>query len=39
MRVGHAGKGSSPAAQEALGLNRDAVLHPKKAEGERLREG
>jgi len=31
--------GSSPAAQQELGLNRDATLRPKRSEGEKLREG
>ena len=39
MRLGRAPAGSSPAAQEALGLNQDAVLSRHKSEGERLREG
>jgi hypothetical protein len=30
--------GSSPAAQQKLGLNRDATLSPRKGEGETLRE-
>jgi hypothetical protein len=30
--------GSSPAAQDRVGLNRDATFRPKKTEGERLRE-
>ena len=38
MRVGHAPRGSSPRAQEELGLNEDAVLNRHKSEGERLRE-
>ena len=29
--------GSSPAAQQELGLNRDATLHPARGEGEKLR--
>ena len=34
----HAPDGSSPAVQDDLGLNRDAVLSRMKSEGERLRE-
>jgi hypothetical protein len=30
--------GSSPAKQQALGLNRNKTLFPKKGEGEKLRE-
>ena len=37
MRVGQAPKGSSPAVQDDLGLNQDAVLSRHKSEGERLR--
>ncbi len=36
--LGRAPKGSSPAKQEELGLNRDSTLKPKKSEGEKLRE-
>jgi len=32
-------KGSSPEAQQKLGLNRDATLKPRKSEGAKLREG
>lgn len=39
MRVGHAPDGSSPAEQEALGLNDDSVLRPKRSDGDRLRDG
>ena len=38
MRVGHPRDGSSPEEQQALGLNKDATLHPSKGEGEKLRE-
>jgi len=38
MRFGLAPEGSSPAIQDDLGLNRDAVLKRHKSEGERLRE-
>ena len=37
IAAGHAPKGSSPAAQQSLGLNRDATLHYKEGEGEKLR--
>ncbi len=37
MRIGHAPAHSSPREQHEQGLNRDAVLHPAKSEGERLR--
>jgi hypothetical protein len=37
MRLGHPPEGSSPAAQQELGLNRDATLHPSRGEGEALR--
>ncbi|MCI0332889.1 MAG: NAD(P)H-dependent oxidoreductase [Planctomycetes bacterium] len=37
MRIGHAPRGSSPADQEAHGLNQDASLFPAKGEGEKLR--
>ena len=37
MRLGHPPAGSSPAAQQELGLNRDATLRPAKGEGEKLR--
>jgi NADPH-dependent FMN reductase len=37
MRLGHPPEGSSPAAQQDLGLNRDATLHPARGEGEALR--
>jgi hypothetical protein len=36
--TGHPPKGSSPAAQEEMGLNQDATLRPAKGEGEKLRE-
>jgi len=39
MRTGHPPEGSSPEEQQALGLNKDATLHPSKGEGEKLREG
>jgi hypothetical protein len=35
MALGHAPAGSSPAAQDALGLNRDRTLHPEQSERER----
>ncbi len=38
MRLGRAPEGSSPAVQDDLGLNRDAVLSRHKSEGDRLRE-
>jgi len=38
MGVGIPPSGSSPAEQQELGLNRDVTLHPKKSEGEKLRE-
>jgi NADPH-dependent FMN reductase len=38
MGTGHPPADSSPAAQQRLGLNRDATLSPKKGEGERLRD-
>jgi hypothetical protein len=38
MATGAPPAGSSPAAQQALGLNRDATLSPKTGEGEKLRE-
>jgi len=38
MGLGHAPPGSSPAAQERLGLNQDATLRPERSEGEKLRD-
>ena len=38
MGVGVPPAGSSPAAQQALGLNRDATLRPKRGERDRLRD-
>jgi hypothetical protein len=38
LKMGLPPAGSSPAAQQRLGLNRDATLSPKKGEGEKLRE-
>jgi len=38
MRIGRPPKGSSPAEQQALGLNEDARIHTHRSEGERLRE-
>ena len=35
MAAGHSPAGSSPARQEALGLNRDATFHPDRSERER----
>ena len=37
MGTGHPPEGSSPAKQQASNLNRDATLHPKRSEGEKLR--
>lgn len=36
--VGKPSKGSSPEIQQELGLNKDATFHPKKGEGEKLRD-
>jgi len=38
MMVGKAPESSSPNIQEELGLNKDATWHPKKGEGEKLRD-
>ena len=38
LRVGIPPDGSSPAQQQALDLNRDVTLTPKKGEGEKLRD-
>jgi len=38
MMAGKAPEGSSPDQQEEQGLNKDATWHPKKGEGEKLRE-
>ncbi|MEP6682882.1 MAG: hypothetical protein ABJA35_06465, partial [Parafilimonas sp.] len=38
LMVGKPPKGSSPRKQEELDLNKDATWHPKKGEGEKLRE-
>jgi hypothetical protein len=38
MRFGAPRMKSSPAKQQLLGLNRDVTKHPKKSEGEKLRE-
>lgn len=38
MQLGMAPSGSSPQAQDQLNLNRDRPLHPKKGEGEKLRD-
>jgi len=38
LGTGHPPKGSSPAAQEEMGLNQDATLRPGRGEGERVRE-
>jgi hypothetical protein len=38
MGLGYPPKGSSPAKQEELGLNKDETLSPRKSEGEKLRE-
>ena len=37
MKAGMPPAGSSPAAQQALGLNDDVTLRPAKGEGEKLR--
>jgi hypothetical protein len=37
LRLGFPPPGSSPAKQQALGLNRNTVLNPRKGEGERIR--
>jgi hypothetical protein len=37
MGMGYPPKGSSPAKQEELGLNKDETLSPRKSEGEKLR--
>ncbi|MEO8110950.1 MAG: hypothetical protein ABI594_12990 [Ginsengibacter sp.] len=38
LRFGKAPKNSSPWMQEKYGLNKDITLHPKKSEGEKLRD-
>ena len=38
MKMGLASAGSSPAAQQELGINRDATLSPRQGEGDKLRE-
>ena len=38
MRTGHPVAGSSPAKQQAAGLNQDVTLRPKKGLGKKLRE-
>jgi len=38
MSLGIPPAGSSPAAQQKLGLNRDATIHPGKGEGEKQRD-
>lgn len=38
LMAGRAPEGSSPRQQEELGLNQDAGFHPKKSEGEKLRD-
>ena len=38
LMAGKAPAGSSPLEQEQLGLNKDTGLHPKKSEGEKLRD-
>jgi multimeric flavodoxin WrbA len=38
MMVGKPPKGSSPQVQQELGLNKDATMHTKKGEGEKLRD-
>jgi hypothetical protein len=37
LSAGLGPRGSSPAVQEQLGLNRDATFSPKSGEGEKLR--
>ncbi|MFN2384063.1 MAG: flavodoxin family protein [Gemmatimonadota bacterium] len=37
MRLGRPKAGSSPARQQALGLNRDRTIRPTRSEGEKLR--
>ena len=37
LRLGRPPAGSSPAAQQAAGLNADVTLHPRESEGEKLR--
>lgn len=39
MSAGVPRRGSSPARQQAAGLNRDATFSPERGEGEKLREG
>ncbi len=36
--TGHPPPGSSPAEQEKKGLNRDETLHPRRSEGEKIRD-
>ena len=38
VATGHPPAGSSPAAQQEMGLNQDDTLRPKKGEGEKLRQ-
>ncbi len=38
MRTGFPPEGSSPAEQQKLGLNQDALLRPGQGEGKRLRD-
>jgi hypothetical protein len=38
MMVGNPPKGSSPAIQQQLDLNKDATWYTKKGEGEKLRD-
>ena len=38
MMAGYPPAGSSPARQQELGLNKDVTWHPKKSEGDKLRE-
>jgi hypothetical protein len=37
LRFGKPPEGSSPAKQQARGLNRDATLRPKRGEGKKVR--
>jgi hypothetical protein len=37
MALGRPVPGTSPARQQDLGLNRDATIHYKKGEGEKVR--
>ncbi|MEP6627844.1 MAG: hypothetical protein ABJA32_07665, partial [Ginsengibacter sp.] len=39
LRFGKAPGNSSPYKQQELGLNRNTTIHPKKTEGEKIRQG